>query len=56
MLQRALPLHHPQVALGQKLGAHAPSDARTFGRAFVGQLLRFWRLLERFAVAGGPLS
>jgi hypothetical protein len=56
MLQRALPLQHPHIALGQELAAHAPSKARTLVRAFTGHFLRLLRLLGQYAAAGGPLS
>jgi hypothetical protein len=56
MYQPALPVQHPHIALGEKLGAHEPSKARMFVRAFVGHVLRLLRLLGQFAAAGGPLS
>jgi hypothetical protein len=56
MLQRAFPIEHPHIALDQKLGADAPSNARRLVGAFSGHLLRLLRLLGRFAAAGGPLS
>jgi hypothetical protein len=56
MLQRALPVRHPHIALGQKLGADEPSKARTLVRAFIGHVLRLLRLLGEFAARGGPLS
>ncbi len=54
MLQRALPVQHPHIALGEKL--HAPSKARALVRAFIGHFLRLLRLLGQYAAAGGPLS
>jgi hypothetical protein len=56
MLQRALPVTHPPIALGEKLGVHAPSKARALVRALIDQSLRLLRLLGEFAAAGGPLS
>jgi hypothetical protein len=56
MLQPALPVQHPHIALGEKLGAHAPSKARTLVGFFIGHFLRLLRLLGQFAAAGGPLS
>jgi len=56
MLQHALPVQHPPIALGEKLGARKPSKARTLARAFVGHFLRLLRLLGQFTAAGGPLS
>ncbi len=56
MLQRALPVQHPQIALGEQLGAHEPSAARTLVRAVIAHALRLMRLLGQFASAGGPLS
>jgi hypothetical protein len=56
MLPRALPLQHPPIALGEKLGVHAPSKARALVRAFIDHSLRLLRLLGQFAAAGGPLS
>jgi hypothetical protein len=47
---------HPQIALGQKLGARKPSKARILVGAFIGHLLRLLRLVGQFAAAGGPLS
>jgi hypothetical protein len=56
MLQRAFPIQYPHIALDEKLGAAAPSNARRFVGAFKGHLLRLLRLLGRFAAIGGPLS
>jgi hypothetical protein len=56
MLQRALPIQHPHIALGEKLGVHAPSKARALLRAITGHFLRLMRLLGEYAAAGGPLS
>jgi hypothetical protein len=56
MYQPALPVQHPRIALGEKLGVHEPSKARTFVRAFIGHALAFLRWLGEFAAAGGPLS
>jgi hypothetical protein len=55
MYQPALPVQHPHIALGEKLGAHEPSKARIV-RAFIGHVLRLLRLLGQFAATGGPLS
>jgi hypothetical protein len=56
MLQRALPLQRQHIALGEKLGVHAPSKARALVRALTGRFLRLMRLLGDFVAAGGPLS
>lgn len=56
MLQRAIPLQHPHIALGQELGTHAPSRARTLVRALVGEFLRLSRMVGKYFAAGGPLS
>ena len=56
MLQRALPVRHPHIALGQTLGAHEPLNVRRLFRAFFDHSLRLLRLLGEFAAAGGPLS
>jgi hypothetical protein len=56
MLQRALPVQHPPIALGETLAVHAPSKARALARAFIGHCLRLLKLLGEFAAAGGPLS
>ena len=56
MYQRALPVRHPHIALGQTLGAREPSIVRTLFRAFIDHSLRLLRLLGDFAAAGGPLS
>jgi hypothetical protein len=53
MLQRVLPVQHPNVALDEKPRAYQPPKARTLVRVFIGQVLRFCRWL---AAAGGPLS
>jgi hypothetical protein len=56
MYQPALPVQHPHIALGEKLGAHEPSKARVLVRALVGHVLRLLRWLGEFAAAGGSLS
>jgi hypothetical protein len=56
MLQRALPVAHPPIALGETLAVHAPSKARALVRAVIGHCLGLLRLLGQFAAAGGPLS
>jgi hypothetical protein len=56
MLQRALPVRHPHIALGEMCGAREPIKARTLFRAFIDQFLRLLRLLGEFVAAGGPLS
>jgi hypothetical protein len=56
MLQHALPVQHPRIALGEKLQAHKRSTVRTFVRALIAHALAFLRLLGQFAAAGGPLS
>ncbi len=56
MLQRALPVQHPQIALDDRPGVYKRPKARTLVRVFIGQALRFCRWLGRLAAAGGPLS
>lgn len=56
MLQRALPVPHPHIALGEMLEAREPPKARIIFRAFVDQALRLLRSLGEFFAAGGPLS
>jgi hypothetical protein len=56
MHQRALPVLFSQIALGEKLGAYAPSKARAFVRAFIGHVLVILRRLGEFVAAGGPMS
>jgi hypothetical protein len=56
MYQRALPVSHPPIAPGGRLGAREPLKARTLFRAFIDQCLRLLRLLGEFLAAGGPLS
>jgi hypothetical protein len=56
MLQRALPVQHPHVALGQTLGVREPLKVRTLFRALIGHSLRLLRLLGDFVAGGGPLS
>jgi hypothetical protein len=56
MLQRALPVQQPHIALGQTLGVRAPSRARTLVDALIGHCRRLLRLLGEFVAAGGPLS
>jgi hypothetical protein len=56
MYQRALPVRHPHIVLGQTLGAREPLKLRTLFRAFIDHSLRLLRLLGEFAAAGGPLS
>jgi hypothetical protein len=56
MLQRAIPVRHPHIALGQTLGAREPLKMRTLFRAFIDHSVRLLRLLGEYAAAGGPLS
>jgi hypothetical protein len=56
MSQRALPLRHPHIALGQTPGAREQLKARTLFRAFVDHSLRLMRSLGEFFAAGGALS
>jgi hypothetical protein len=56
MLQRALPVRHPRIALGQTLGAHEPLKVCKLFGAFIDHSLRLLRLLGEFFAAGGPLS
>jgi hypothetical protein len=56
MYQRALPVRHPHLALGQTLEAREPLKVRTLFRAFIDHSLRLLRLLGDFIAAGGPLS
>jgi hypothetical protein len=52
MLQRALPVQHPHIALG----ARESFRVRTLFRALIGHSLRLLRLLGDFVAGGGPLS
>jgi hypothetical protein len=56
MSQRALPLRHPHIALGQTPGAREPPTVRALFRAFVDHSLRLMRSLGEFFAAGGALS
>ena len=56
MLQRAIPVRHPHIALGQTLEAREPLKVRTLFRAFIDHSLRLLRWLGDFIAAGGPLS
>jgi hypothetical protein len=56
MYQRALPVTHPPIAPGARLGARKPLKARTLFRGFVEKSLRLLRSLGEFFAAGGPLS
>jgi hypothetical protein len=56
MLQRALPVRHPHIALDERPRAYGRPKARTLVRVFTGHVLRFCRWLGRLAAAGGPLS
>jgi hypothetical protein len=56
MLQRALPVRPPHIALRETFGAREPLNARKLFRAFVDRSLRFLRSLVEFFAAGGPLS
>jgi hypothetical protein len=56
MYQRALPVLDPQIALGERPRAHAPSKARALIRAFVDHLRLILRWLGQFVAAGGPMS
>ena len=56
MLQRALPVRHPHIALREMPATREPSIARTPFRAFVDHSLRLLRSLGEFLAAGGPLA
>jgi hypothetical protein len=56
MYQRALPVRHPRIALGETLGSGEQLNARKRFRAFVDHCLRLLRRLGEFFAAGGPLS
>jgi len=56
MLQRALPVQHPHIALDERPRAYERPKARTLVRVFISHALRFCRWLGRLAAAGGPLS
>jgi hypothetical protein len=56
MLQRAIPVRHPHIALDQTLEAREPLKVRTLFRAFIDHSLRLLRWLGDFIAAGGPLS
>jgi hypothetical protein len=56
MLQRTLPVQHPNIALGERPTAYERPKANALVRVFIDQALRFCRWLGRLAAAGGPLS
>jgi hypothetical protein len=56
MLQRALPVTHRPITLGETLGIRAPLDARARFRAFIDRAVLLLRRLGEFFAAGGPLS
>jgi hypothetical protein len=56
MLQRALPVTHPPIALRENPGARALLEPRTRFRAFADRALLILRRLGDFFAAGGPLS
>ena len=56
MLQRALPVRHPHIALREMLGAREPLKARALFRGFVDHSLRLLRWLGEFFATGGALS
>lgn len=56
MYQRAIPVRHPHIAIGETLGAREPHTARARFRAFVDRSLLLLRRLGEFFAAGGPLS
>jgi hypothetical protein len=56
MLQRALPVRHPPIALGEIFGSREPPKARSLFPAFVDRSLRLLRWLGEFFAAGGALS
>jgi len=56
MLQRALEVTAPPIALRARLGARAPLKARTLFRSLVDRSLQIVRRLGEFFAAGGPLS
>jgi hypothetical protein len=56
MLERALPIRHSEVALGQDLAARESANVREFVRDIWSRLLRLLRALADFFASGGPLS
>ena len=56
MLQPALPVTHPRIALRETPGAREPLKARTLFRSFVDRSVLLLRRLGEFFAAGGPLS
>ena len=56
MLQRALEVTAPRVALGETFRAREPLKARTLFRSLVDRSLQIMRRLGEFFAAGGPLS
>jgi hypothetical protein len=53
MLQRALLLHHRQVALGD---VQQPQRRPTMVRTLIDELARLMRAIGQFFAAGGPMS
>ena len=56
MLERALPIPHPQIALGQDLTTRESASARKLIRDIWARVLRLLRALVDFFASGGPLS
>jgi hypothetical protein len=56
MLQRALEVTAPHIALGKTPGAREPLKARMLFRNFVDRSLLLLQRLGEFLAAGGPLS
>lgn len=54
MLQRALLLHHRQVALGDVI--QRPHRRPTIARTLIDELARLMRAIGQFFAAGGPMS
>jgi hypothetical protein len=55
VLQRARPVPHLRIALGEALDTEEPLKSRALVGAFAHRVARLWRVLVQFAAAGSPL-
>jgi hypothetical protein len=56
MLQRVIPVQHPDIAFDETPDTQAPRKLRMLARAFANRFQRVLRVLLQFAAAGGSLS
>jgi len=56
MLERALPIQHPEITVGKEHEARRPVSARAILHAFAARFARVLRALGSFFAAGGPPS